>query len=181
MTFEEASTGVGVKIFTWIYTFVQLIGDILKWKFQISKATQKLNFLKVLRFSFPVPFPVLISGSSAENIKNLPLALRAREKFPGGPVGKSSRKSHWSFEGQPRAQGFFFSCHSKPTNADVFPVFGLAENTSAFSGYPLPSSFESYCRAGSVGMWDTAVWFYRKRLDKVSLPQKKAKSGRFKR
>ena len=30
VTFEEASAGVGVKIFTWIYTFVQLIGDILK-------------------------------------------------------------------------------------------------------------------------------------------------------
>ena len=37
---------------------------------------------------------LLISGSSAENIKNLPLALRAREKLPGGLVGKTSRKSH---------------------------------------------------------------------------------------
>ena len=41
-----------------------------------------LDFLKVLRFSFPVP---VVSPSSlafaAENIKNLMLSLRAREKI----------------------------------------------------------------------------------------------------
>ena len=39
MTFEEASASVGVKITTWIYTFVQLIGNIFnnEQKSQISK------------------------------------------------------------------------------------------------------------------------------------------------
>ena len=118
MTFEEASTGVGVEIFTWIYTFVQLIGDILKWKFQISKATQKLNFLKVLRFSFPVP---------VQKTSKISRSRFALEK-------------NFKVDLSPRAQGFFFLPHSKPTKADVFPVFALAENTSAFSGYPLPFS-----------------------------------------
>ena len=37
--FEEASASVGVKIITWIYTFVQLIGNIFnnEQKSQISK------------------------------------------------------------------------------------------------------------------------------------------------
>ena len=39
MTFEEASASVGVKITTWIYTFVQLIGNIFnnEQKSQIRK------------------------------------------------------------------------------------------------------------------------------------------------
>ena len=43
----------------------------------------RIDFLKVLRFSFPVPVvgPSALSLAAAENIKNLPLALRAREKI----------------------------------------------------------------------------------------------------
>ena len=39
MTFEETSASVGVKITTWIYTFVQLVGNIFnnEQKSQISK------------------------------------------------------------------------------------------------------------------------------------------------
>ena len=39
VTSEEASAGVGVKIITWIYTFVQLVGNIFnnEQKSQISK------------------------------------------------------------------------------------------------------------------------------------------------
>ena len=44
-----------------------------------------LDFFEVLRFSFPVPVVgpralALSLAFAAENIKNLPLALRAREK-----------------------------------------------------------------------------------------------------
>ena len=50
----------------------------------ISRASKlsDLNFLKVLCFSFPFAF-------AAKNIKNLPLALRAREKIWARLVGKS--------------------------------------------------------------------------------------------
>ena len=54
-----------------------------------------LDFLKVLRFSFPVPVVgpsaklALSLFFSAENIKNLPLALRARKKNRDQLVGKS--------------------------------------------------------------------------------------------
>ena len=46
-----------------------------------------LDFLKVLRFSFPVPVVgpsaklALSLAFSAENIKNLPLTLRVRKKI----------------------------------------------------------------------------------------------------
>ena len=45
-----------------------------------------LDFIEVLRFSFPVPVVgpralALLLAFAAQNIKNLPLELRAREKF----------------------------------------------------------------------------------------------------
>ena len=50
-----------------------------------------VDFLKVLRFSFPVPVVGPLSlAFAAENIKTLPLALRAREKIWARLVGKSS-------------------------------------------------------------------------------------------
>ena len=50
-----------------------------------------LDFLKVLRFSFLVPrqFSRSLARFAVENIKNLPLALRAREKLRAQLVGKS--------------------------------------------------------------------------------------------
>ena len=54
-----------------------------------------LDFLKVLHFSFPVPVvgprtkPAFSLAFAVENIKFLPLALRARRKIWARLVGKS--------------------------------------------------------------------------------------------
>ena len=56
-----------------------------------------LDFLKVLRFSFPVPVvgPSTLSlAFAAENIKNLMLSLRTREKIWARLVGKSNLYSY---------------------------------------------------------------------------------------
>ena len=49
------------------------------------KVDVRVDFLRVLRFSFPVPVVgptalLLAFAAAAENIKNLPLTLRALEK-----------------------------------------------------------------------------------------------------
>ena len=75
-----------------MYSDMCCLEDNASWNCQ-TNTVARLDSLKVLRFSFPVP----VVGSSeefslafaAENVKNLPLALCAREKNWARLVGKS--------------------------------------------------------------------------------------------
>ena len=64
MTFEEASAGVGIKIITWIHTFVQLIGNIFnnEQSLKLEKRESHTDALNVnlapRAFTFP-PTPSL--------------------------------------------------------------------------------------------------------------------------
>ena len=55
----------------------------------------QLDFFKVLRFQFPVPVIGAFSlAFAAENIRNLPLSLRAREKISAEQFAGRSKDSH---------------------------------------------------------------------------------------
>ena len=58
-------------------------------------ANVQLDFFKVLPFSFPVPVIGALSlAFAAENIKNLPLSLRAGEKISAERLVGQSKDSH---------------------------------------------------------------------------------------
>ena len=79
----------------YIYYTLQEIHEVLDLRNQREMFAIEfrvcLDFLKVLRFSFLVPrqFSRSLARFAVENTKNLPLALRAREKLRARLVGKS--------------------------------------------------------------------------------------------
>ena len=78
----KRASGVGpsLSLHLSLYTTNTLLQQTLN---SLYSSIRLVDFLKVLRFSFPVPVVglALWFAFAAENIKNLPLALRAREKI----------------------------------------------------------------------------------------------------
>ena len=84
-----------VSLGIYIYHTLQEMHEVLDLRNQREMFATEfrvcLDFLKVLRFSFLVPrqFSRSLARFALENTKNLPLALRAREKLRARLVGKS--------------------------------------------------------------------------------------------